>query len=556
MKKRTLSLVLALVMLLTLVPASLSLAEEEIVTLQVFSMQSNASGLQDNSYWAEILRRDLGIQIELMPAGDQAGDKLNSYMANNQLPDIVVFKDDYKLITNAIEAGLLVNLDEHQDKLPNVYANALNGIEYFRDNVSNKTGAAYAVPNSITTQSSTSGITNSGPYLRWDLYKQLGYPVINELEDYLPVLQQMLALEPTNPDGQKNYGISIWSDWDGKFCYPARVVEEFYGVSPEGFGFQERNFVENTFTSIFDDASYYKRALKFYFSANQMGILDPDSLTHGWGDFWDKTSAGRVMFSFWSWGFGTYATAEKDSQGIGFKPVYFTAEKQYNEDGPKYIGSKNAFAIGKDTKNLDKALAFIDYMYSYDGLWNLALGDKGVFWDLDESGAPYRTELGWKMKDEVLEFENGGLVGDGLNTINAYGMPWFVKHPVYGYRMDEIDWQKADFAPADSTLVVEWREKMGANDDLDYLTQHDLLVQPPFAPMPPVTDEVEQIMSRVGDMVKTESWKMIFAKDEAEFESLFDAMGEKAQGMGVETADNWVIENYNAALESGAKYMK
>ena len=72
MKKRTLSLMLALMMLLTLVPASLGFAEEDIVTLQVFSMQSNTSGLQDNSYWAEILRRDLGIQIELMPAGDQA----------------------------------------------------------------------------------------------------------------------------------------------------------------------------------------------------------------------------------------------------------------------------------------------------------------------------------------------------------------------------------------------------------------------------------------------------------------------------------------------------
>lgn len=556
MKKRTLSLALALVMLLTLVPASLSFAAEDIVTLQVFSMQSNTSGLQDNSYWAEILRRDLGIQIELMPAGDQAGDKLDSYMVSGELPDIVIFKDEYKYITNAIEANLLVNLDEHQDALPNAYANAINGIEYFRDNVSLDTGFAYAIPNSVTTQSSDSGITGAGPYLRWDLYKQLGYPVVTDLEDYLKLLEDMLALEPTNPDGQKNYGISLFSDWDGIFCYPARVLSEFTGVTPQGFNFQERDFVNNTFTSIFDDASAYKRALKFYFTANQMGILDPDSMTQGFGDYWDKATAGRVLFSFWSWGFGSYATAEKDNQGIGYKPVYFANEKQVREDGPQYIGSKNAFAIGKNTKNLDKALAFIDYMYSYDGLWNLALGDQGIYWDLNADGAPYITELGWKMKNEVLAFPNGGVVGDGLNTINAYGMPWLVKHPVYGYRMDTEDWIRTEFTPADSALVVDWRETMGADNDLDYITKHDLSVMPPFAPMNPAPDDIELIVNRIGDMAKTESWKMIFAKDEAEFEALFDAMGEKAIGMGVETADSWIIETYNAALENGAEYMK
>ena len=67
-------------------------------------------------------------------------------MVSGDLPDVVIFKDDYKYVTNAIEANLLVNLDEHQDALPNAYANAINGIEYFRDNVSLNTGVAYAIP--------------------------------------------------------------------------------------------------------------------------------------------------------------------------------------------------------------------------------------------------------------------------------------------------------------------------------------------------------------------------------------------------------------------------
>jgi hypothetical protein len=44
----------------------------ELVTLDVFSMRATTSGLQDNSYWADILKRDLNVQLNLLPAGDEA----------------------------------------------------------------------------------------------------------------------------------------------------------------------------------------------------------------------------------------------------------------------------------------------------------------------------------------------------------------------------------------------------------------------------------------------------------------------------------------------------
>ena len=555
--KARVSLVLVLSLVLSLaagIPAP-AFAEEATV-LQVFSMPSNKSGLMDNSYWAEILKRDVGVQLELLPAGDQPVQKLQTLMASKSLPDIVIFKDDYTQITNAIEAGRIINLDEHQDALPNVYANIPTAIQYMRDNVDNGTGACYALPNSVTTQSSTTGITGSGPYLRWDLYEQLGRPELNDIEDYLPLLKQMLELEPQNPDGQPSYGISIWTDWDGYLCHPATVIQELYGVQSTKTGFLETNFVTGEMKSLFDNDSIYKRALKFYFDANQQGLMDPDSLTQRWGDYWDKTSAGRVLFSNWSWGFGTYATAEKDAAGIGFKPVYFNNEKQVSADGPKYIGETWCYAISSDTQHLDAALKFVDYMYSYDGMWKLALGDQGIYWDLDEAGEPYITEKGWEMKTNALEFEQGGLVGDGLNDINSFGMPWFVKHPVYGKRMDTNDWDKKDFAPVDSKLVVDWQTAMSARDDLDYIAQHGLNVEPPFAPMLPVPEEIEQIVSRVGDVVKTNSWQMIFADSEESFEALWADTVTKAHGMNVAAADEWFKAAYEEGLAKGSKYMQ
>ena len=48
-----------------------------------------------------------------------------------------------------------------------------------------------------------------GPYLRWDLYAQLGYPKIDTIEDLLPILKQMQELSPTNEDGEPVYAFSF-----------------------------------------------------------------------------------------------------------------------------------------------------------------------------------------------------------------------------------------------------------------------------------------------------------------------------------------------------------
>lgn len=96
---------------------------------------------------------------------------------------------------------------------------------------------------------------------------------------------------------------------------------------------------------------------------------------------------------------------------------------------------------------------------------------------------------------------------------------------------------------------------MGAKDDLDYLTQHDLYVEPDFAPMDPVTDEIEQINARIADVVTTTSWKMVFAADQTEFDALWDDMVKKAYGMNGQESIDWYMDAYNRALETGKKYM-
>ncbi|MFV0400801.1 MAG: hypothetical protein ACK5LX_09330 [Oscillospiraceae bacterium] len=525
----------------------------KVVTLQVFSMPCNTSGVQENKYWTEILLNDLGVILEFLPAGDQGEQKLQSLMASGDLPDITIFKE-YKQVVNAVQANLLVNLDEHQDKLPNVFANAGTSAEYYRDNVSNGTGVCYSVGNNVTKTSATVGSLNFGPYLRWDYYKELGMPEIASLQDYLPVLKQMMEAHPQTEDGQKVYAMSMWSDWDGLMM---QQCENYINLSGAGTrGYQELNFADNTMTPIFSDDSLYKEALQWLFDANQMGLIDPDSMSQRWNDYVDKATAGRILWSWWPWATGNFHTAEKEEQGIGFRAVFFENEKMESGGGPVYVGNTWSYSISSSTEHLDKCLAFMDYMYSYDGLWKMRNGEQAVYWDNDDAGEPYVTELGWDMELNNKEFPNGGKINDGLSIINSYGLHERSIHPIYGGQINREDWIKKDFAPQDTALKKDWKETMGAADDLDYLTQHNLYVEPDFAPMDPPTDDIEQINARIADVVKTYSWQIVFSNSQEEFDSLWAEMVKKAYGMNAQDSLDWYESAYKTALDAGSKYMK
>ena len=79
------------------------------------------------------------------------------------------------------------------------------------------------------------------------------------------------------------YGFSLWSDWDSDMALNAKVMGQFYGYN-EGDGFNKADLMmtkadEAKWQGVLDDNSYYLRGLKFFFEANKMGLLDPDSLT-------------------------------------------------------------------------------------------------------------------------------------------------------------------------------------------------------------------------------------------------------------------------------------
>jgi hypothetical protein len=96
---------------------------------------------------------------------------------------------------------------------------------------------------------------------------------------------------------------------------------------------------------------------------------------------------------------------------------------------------------------------------------------------------------------------------------------------------------------------------MGAKDDMDYFIKNNMLVEPPYAPMPVAPEDIQLLERRIGEVVQPASWKMVYARNEAEFNSIWADMVSQAKGLGVDRINQWYLDAYNTAKSFGAKYM-
>ncbi|HCS73110.1 MAG TPA: hypothetical protein DIW17_04455 [Clostridiales bacterium] len=558
--------VLITAMLVTITGCGMTPSDKskQAVQIDVFSTSTastTAAGVYDNTWWGKILKEEAGVSLNILPTGDQAQEKLQALMAGGELPDIVIFNST-KDVQNAIRAELLTNLDEHLDKLPNVEKNASTAMQYYRDNISNDTGNLYAIPNEAG-PAAFGAETNWGPYLRWDLYEKIGSPEIKTFDDYLPVLKQMQDAEPTNEDGKKTYGITLWKDWDNYSMFLGTelspTIGKDCGDQLAQLPFLQVDFDTGETMNILDKDSEYINALKFYFEANQLGILDPDSLTQTYATAKDKLTEGRVFFSWWPWFNDTFNTVENTNadEPKGFALVVPENTKTLIA-GENKIGATWPIAIGAETKNIDACLRYVDFMYSIDGLQLLFNGPEKETWKIDGS-KPSLTDEAWKYIDDPnQELPEGGKWGDGYRILGFNGLTYAFINPDTGEPIHHTLWEstKQHNIEYQTKLQKDWTAATGYQTSVDYLKGNNLTLEMPLAKnlVAPMTDEISAKAAQIGDIVKSSSWKMVFAKDEAEFNSLYDEMMTKAEGLGLKDVYDSSLEGWNNAKKTAEEY--
>jgi len=529
---------------------------DKVVSLQIFDSLANQSGVIE-SWWNDYFKENTGVELDFMPSGDQSDMKIAALLASGELPDLVVIANKQQMI-DAVAAGLVVNFDGHKDALPEVYKHIPTGIQYSRDDLSNGTGGLYYLPGFVG-PSETGDQCNWGPMLRWDLYKELGSPDINDLEDYLTIVKNMQELYPETEDGQKVYGFSLFGDWDGETmllaCQPACIFGVDTGDQLGSMPFLQVDFKTGAISSILEKDSMYIRALQFYFDANQMGLLDPDSLTQRFDTAMEKADAGRVLFQWWPWMVTTYNNSRASEAAVNgycavtpknYKPFYW-------DDNP--VGMFGYFAIGSATKELDACLRFINFMYTPEALFELQNGPKGLTWDINSEGLPYVTDFGLQCRENDEIVPGGGYIWDGVSVINIKGLSEGFIVPAYNAPISNEMWETWQNREM-TNLKKDWQAVTGFKSPTEKNITTGEYTMLPFSIQlaPPQPNDIEQIKTSVGDVVRTASWQMVFASDQAEFDRLYQDMADKANGLGVAQVLEWSKATYTDCANLASKY--
>lgn len=527
----------------------------EHVVLEVYSQPANFQGEQPG-WTAKILKEKFNVTLNIIAPQVAGGDIFAARSASGFLGDIVIL--DNADIQACIKSGLIYDVTEEMKKLTSfedfkkqldVYNGSLEGV---------KEGSYYAWPTEMTNTSPTTFtpiIPGTAPTIPWDYYKEVGAPELKNLSDLVQTLKKIQELHPTNASGDPSYGITLWPDWDGTSIENVNQLTKWYGQEVNGSILLDAsgNMIDLT-----DDAGAYRKILQFYFEANQAGIVDPDSGTQNWDSVNSKFNSKRAFLIWNDWQQGFWNTTARGNNGENYVMVPIADMSIYQPSDPFY-GSGRAFAIGTDDPvKKERAMMIFDWMSSPEGLESIHGGIKGFTYEDAADGNGYvRTAAGETAlmdNSPVPEEFGGGLYADGMLQMNQWMVAGIATNKKNNTSYSATLWP-AEVEKAKTTTTKEWSERFNAENSVDYLIKSKTISVVPFVNVNLQSDptDIALIRSNCATLVKDASWKMIFAKDQAEFDSIWKELKEELSGFDWSTLVEFDKNKYKPLVEERAK---
>ncbi len=519
------------------------------MVIENFNVAANYQGMQ-SGWFGQIIKDKFNIEINVV-APQVGGDALyTTRTAEGNLGDLLILeKSQWQ---DCIETGLIKDISDK------VYAG--ENIAAFKpqiDNLNNAyDGKIYGIPTEMMDTSPTSISADdiySSPRIRWDIYNEIGAPDIADLEGLIDTLKKMQEAEPVNDNGDPCYGLSLWPDWDGGdgMLGIANVVQltTWYGekikqsliLKPDG-----------TFIPLTDKNGSYYKILKFLNHAQKAGIVDPDSATQDWESACAKMSAGQVYLEWYSWQVGFWSVGHMDD-GRAHRVIPI-GDQTYYADADAYYGSGRVWAIGSgvDDAKYERIMDFLEWYSSPEGLMLQHCGIEGFNYYKGDDGRLYTMNESALAENMNVPAEYGGAgYSDGNNKLNQWIVGSNCTNPLTGEPYATTLWSTYK-EKTDTQMVKDWRAKYDAETPVDYMIKNDKIVISPNISVPLASDstDIQVIRNQCNEAVCDASWVMIYAKDDAEFDKLWDEMTKELDGLGFQDLMEWDKEVYTVELEA------
>lgn len=541
--------------------------QDEVVTLKMFIRnQSKYTGLQEDPV-AKYIEEKLGIRIELTVDSSLGNttaqtstfnELLATKLASNDLDDIMDFgspSGNPEILNNlnrAVEAGMFIPLDdlvaEYTENLSTDPRLTIRN-DYRREHMYND-GKFYSVGG--WGGMGLDQLPGAANWVRWDLYKEMGYPDVETDEDYLEMLKEMQDSYPETPGGEKVYAIG------GAFADPQGMGDGFvnrdYPLS-KGYEPLEGNYAvylnhatKQVEAPLQDPDSFFWNGVKLYYKANQMGILDPGAVTMSSAEYTEKINKGAYLSAVNGW---QVMNKEAILDGLGMKDAGYMPMRPLEDVVSlsvywESVVGGNEFAITSKCKYPEKAIQFLDWCMSEEGSRMITQGAEGMAYTMD-GDVPSVTQ-------QYLDDNAGGTV-DMAETYGKWkyaGINAFQHIDVdsNGYYIQPEQIPNVDNYSAVKKDALSF---YGTESFTDYFTQYknrageklpNVIWSTYTSGIGSKPDDIKQKYAQINEYMYKQIFKMIYAKDDAEYEALQNEAMEKVGELGVRDVVKWYQDRF------------
>lgn len=526
----------------------------ELITLDVYSQLANWNGMQ-TGWYAALLKDKFNVQLNII--NDQEGT-YETLLEAGDMGDIIVWGDNGSQYKEAISLGLLYNWEEGdfcKTYAPVIWEKAQIALETNRK-ISGD-GNIYGIGHNLAASTEDHQSFFYTWDIRWDLYKQLGYPEVKDLDDYFEVLKRMKEICPTDENGNETYAVSIWPDWDGTMVmYVKAFATAYYGYDEMTIGLYDPA-TGKLYDELMEDGPYLK-ILKFFNKLYQNGLLDPDSMTQTYDQMSEKVKAGGTFFSIFNYsGSFAYNTNEHIAENKMMLPLV-PKEAAPAVYGMSLLGGNRIWSIGANTEYPELCMEILNWLYTPEGAMSIWYGIKDLMWYYDENGKTCLTEFGeacnndpqydlggveWTSKETGKTYKLGASFTDGMLQLN--NTTWVIDalNPESKEPYNKDRWSST-LGKAKCVLEQDWFNFTGVNNIQDYMESGKYTLVPGTSYSEPRrSDELELIWTQVMQAVADKySWRAIYAKSDAEFDFQVKEMIRVCKQYGYDKILEWSRE--------------
>lgn len=351
-------------------------------------------------------------------------ESLNLDLSGGNTTDIVQVNDAN--IEGVVKGKHAVNLEDYKDIAPNIFSDNMNfRNELMKTYKSNGDGVQYFVTPRVTfdgAEANYGTVLNNGYIVRWDLYKEIGCPEINNDDDYIEALKKMKEIYPETEDGLPVYAMSAYND--------SQLHAYFYkGCLAEGYiNLQGGIYVQNVTTNelvpdLYDEGvegdTPFWSGVKFYNKLYREGLLDPDCFITKSEDLKEKYNKGQYLGGSVNWYYGTYNDNQRTADPETLKE-YVTLPSYLGWGNEKNLGGwfGKYFFVSSHSENVERAVMILDYLQSEEFSRDIDSGVEGR-WTTDDSGKPSLTADTVAMKTDGSRLDEWKASGIGESDLSA-----------------------------------------------------------------------------------------------------------------------------------------